>query len=226
MIVIHGGGFARYNKSDPREVSIANHLAENGYLAMVIDYKLWNKSNPDYNTFPKNVIDCVTAVKWLRHNAARFGVDSSKIGVLGTSAGANLAGMVAYESPFQPSILTDVSSKVSVFVDMYGNVDLPNHKKKYPFLNGTRFEQPENYKRASPLYYVTPSAPPTLIFHGTNDTAVSPKQSASLAKALKKNNVIVTHIEIPGAGHSFDLTNSGMDLRPELFKFLEAHLKK
>src|SRR5437763_1668356 len=76
-----------------RELGIGTTLAENGYVGLSIDYLLSNDGHRV--TWPQNLHDCKTAVRWLRKNADRLRVDPDHIGVIGGSAGGHLSAMVA-----------------------------------------------------------------------------------------------------------------------------------
>ena len=70
----------------------------------------------------------MNAVKYLRKNAKSLGIDPEKIGIIGFSAGANLASMVAMTKKFDDGGYPGVSSHVKVLVDAYGNVNLFEHR--------------------------------------------------------------------------------------------------
>ena len=92
VVIIHGGGFTGGDKAAAREFNIGTNLALNGYVAMSINYALASKDNP---TWPKNIQDCMTAVRWLRKNAERLQIDADHIGTIGGSAGGHLTAMLA-----------------------------------------------------------------------------------------------------------------------------------
>ena len=226
VIVIHGGGFNDGDKARVREVSIVSDLVFGGYVAMSINYRLWNKGvkNP---TWPQSLLDAKTSVRWLRANAARLGVDGEHIGVLGGSAGGNLASMLALTRPadgFEPEAMPDVSSAVKCAVDLYGAVDLREYHDMKMFLQ-TREENPEIYRKASPTTYVHAGAPPMLLIHGDADTVVNVKQSETLAAALKSVGAPHELMILRGAPHSFDLQPMQRDLRPLVIGFFDKHLK-
>ena len=227
VIVIHGGGFNDGDKARVREVSTCSDLVAGGYAAMSINYRLWNKGvkNP---TWPQSVLDAKTAVRWLRANADHIGVDADRIGVLGGSAGGNLASMLAVTRPqdgFEPGEpFAGTSTAVKCAVDLYGAVDLINYHDMKMFLQ-TREENPALYKKASPVTYAHAGAAPLLLVHGDADTVVDVKQSETFAAALKKAGAPHERVILPGAPHSFDLQPPQRDLRPLVLGFLDRHLK-
>lgn len=225
VIIIHGGGFNDGDKARRREVNIGSNLARAGYMAMSINYKL--RRMQGQVTWPQSLHDAKTAVRWLRANAERLGIDPDRIGVLGCSAGGNLASMLALTrpqdglDPKQP--FGELSSSVRCAINFYGAVDLMNYHDMKMF-NKTRAEAPELYKAASPVTYVHKDAPPLLIIHGTDDKVVDVSQSRTLAAALAKVGAPHELVIIPDAPHSFDMEPKERDLRPTVIGFLDKYL--
>lgn len=226
VVIIHGGGWNDGRRNNKREISTGSTLARNGYVAMSIDYELsWGK----YVVWPTNLWDCKTAVRWLRKNADRLGIDPDRIGVLGESAGGHLAAMVALTTPkdgLDPAEpYGDVSDAVSCCVDMYGIADVAAFEKHASMLGKTAAEAPELYRQASPLTYIRSNSPPFLILHGTADKTVKIEQSKMFAAALKEAGVDCEFVTVPDAPHSFDLQPAQRDLRPVVLSFLDKYLK-
>src|SRR5262245_66675385 len=80
VVIIHGGGWTGGDKAAAREFNIGTNLALKGYVAISINYVLATK---DKATWPQNLHDCMTAVRWLRKNADRLQIDPGRIGVIG-----------------------------------------------------------------------------------------------------------------------------------------------
>ena len=224
-IIIHGGGFNDGDKDRRREVNIGSHLARRGYVGMSIDYKLWNKyaKSP---TWPRSLHDAKTAVRWLRENADRLGIDPDRIGAIGCSAGGNLASMLALTGPddgLEPPGVGGPSTRVRCAVDFYGAVDLMNYHDMKMFL-ATREEDPESYRKASPINYCGPGDSPILLVHGSADETVKLSQSETFAKALAAGGVEHELIVVPDAPHTFDLDYDAFDVRTPVFAFLDRHL--
>src|SRR5580700_9388754 len=72
VVIIHGGGFTGGHRDAAREQNIGTTLARNGYVGMSIDYLLADLGRPSW---PQNLYDCKTAVRWLRANADRLQID-------------------------------------------------------------------------------------------------------------------------------------------------------
>jgi acetyl esterase/lipase len=226
ILVIHGGGFNDGDKARPREMNIATNLVLQNYVCMSINYKLRRKAGDV--TWPQALYDAKAAVRWLRKNAERLQIDPERIGVIGCSAGGNLATMLALTKPQDGFDLPEpnggVSSTVSCAVDFYGAVDLMNYHDMKMF-NKTRAEAPELYTKASPVTYARKDAPPILLVHGTADAVVPATQSRALDAALTKAGAQHELVIVPDAPHTFHLQPKQRDLRPLVFDFFAKNLK-
>ncbi len=221
IVIIHGGGWAGGDKGAAREINIGTTLALNGYVGMSINYLL-SKSHPG-PTWPQNLHDCKTAVRWLRANAERLNIDPERIGAIGGSAGGHLATMLAITGPeLDPP--GEGSCRIQCAVNLYGPV-LWFEQRDISMFRQTREQAPELYRQASPLTHIDKDDPPILILHGTADKTVAVADSEALAAALKTAGV-EHHLEIiPDAPHTFHLQPKQRDLRPLVLGFFDKHLK-
>lgn len=223
VVIIHGGGFTGGVKDAAREFNIGTNLALNGYVGMSINYVLASKDRP---TWPQNVHDCKTAVRWLRKNAGRLHVNAERIGVIGGSAGGHLATMLTLTRPsdgLDPAgPYGEYSCRVQCGVDLYGPAELT---KDRAMLGKTHTEAPELYRAASPITYIDKDDPPLLIMHGTADTTVDVAESIKLAEAMKKAGARHELVIVEGAPHTFHLQPKQRDLRPVVLGFFNRYLK-
>lgn len=229
VVCIHGGGF-RAGKREGYD-KIVQTLAQHGYFAMTVTYRL----APAY-PFPAAVLDCKSAVRWLRANAAKYHVDPNRIGVMGGSAGGHLAeflGVTAGVKEFDKGDNLDQSSSVACVVNYYGPSDFTKSYGKSVdaaevlplFLGGDLKTKLREHIIASPLYWVTPAAAPTLSIHGTEDKYVNYEQAGWLIDKLKLCQVEAELLTLPGAGHGF----KGADAEKAdaaMIAYFDAHLKK
>lgn len=102
VLLIHGGGWQVGDKADRRELNIAGVLAANGYAVFSVNYLLAQRYRDEQTgrtayteSWPQNFEDCRTAVRYLRQHAGELGIDPQRIAVMGTSAGAHLAMLLA-----------------------------------------------------------------------------------------------------------------------------------
>jgi acetyl esterase/lipase len=225
VVIIHGGGWSGGDKRAAREINIGTNLASHGYVGMSINYALATSNRV---TWPQNLYDCKTAVRWLRKNADQLQLDPGRIGVIGGSAGGQLAAMLAVTGPAdgldpaQP--YGEFSCRVQCAVDLYGPVELLEwHDLK--MLGKTRAEAPALYRAASPTTYVGKDDPPILILHGTADKTVNFKQSELFAAALQRAGAPHQLVLVPGAPHTFHLQPRQRDLRPLVLGFFDRCLR-
>jgi acetyl esterase/lipase len=225
VVIIHGGGWTGGDKAAAREFNIGTNLALNGYVAISINYVLATK---DKATWPQNLHDCLTAVRWLRKNADQLQIDPDHIGVIGGSAGGHLTAMVGVlqeKDGLDPKgPYGEFSCRVQCAVPMYGPMDLTEHRD-ISMLGETRAQAPELYRAVSPVTYVRKNTPPMLILHGTADKTVDIKQSEVFAAALKKAGAVHELVIVEEAPHSFHLQPKQRDLRPVVLGFFDKHLR-
>jgi acetyl esterase/lipase len=235
VLLIHGGGWRIGDKASEREVNIGNHLAAAGYAVFSINYLL-NEGEKDPATgrlrltrlaWPQNFHDCKSGLRFLRAESARFGIDPSRIGAMGGSAGGHLAmllGATAHHREInRHGLYPEQSNAVSCVLNFYGDYDIRGRKVS-PFEGATPEETAAHEEAASPVTYFSPETPPLFITHGTADTIIPVERSRLLARHLEKMGLDYWYVEIAGAPHTFHLQPEQMDLRPVVLAFLAKHL--
>ena len=235
VIWIHGGGWVGGSKSAARELNICQTLAENGYAAFSIDYKLGQKTEAKDGQqakvtevpWPQNIYDCKSAVRFVRKESARFGIDPSRVAISGGSAGAHLAlvvGLSAGDAKLnEGGLYTDQSNAISCIIDFYGPTVIEGSRVDF-FTGRTPEETAANAKIASPVHQVKKDSPPVLVAHGTADKTTDIGFSQNLVAKMKEVGTVHEYIEVPDAGHSFHFQPKQMDLRPVVLAFLAKHL--
>jgi pectinesterase len=193
IVVIHGGGWRQGDKT--RFAPIAIRLAEQGFGAACIGYRLL----PEVQ-FPAPVQDCKAAVRWVRANAGKYGLDPDRIGAMGGSAGGHLVAMLG-TSYKEPKLEGDggnagVSSRVQAVVAMATPADM------------TRFGDRSQLGKEllaliSPVTHVDKDSAPTLLMHGDDDRTVPMQQSELLLEKYKQAGVTADLVKILGAPHAF-----------------------
>jgi len=208
IVCIHGGGFRAGNRNGYDGLIVK--LAQQGYVAMTVSYRL----APKYQ-FPAAVHDTKAAVRWARANAAKYKIDPARIGTTGGSAGGHLAqflGVTAGVKEFEgDGGNAKESSAVACVVNVYGPSDFTKSYGKSVdaaevlplFLGGDLEKARKQHIKASPLYWVTPNAAPTLCIHGTDDKYVAHEQAVWIIDKLKASGVEAELLTLEGAGHGF-----------------------
>jgi len=227
VVYVHGGG---YEAGSRRAFSslwgdmdkLMAQIAAHGYVVASISYRLSSEAK-----FPAQLDDAKAAIRWLRANAAQYGIDSRRVAIWGESVGGSLAALVGTTCGVRdlegrgPN--SDQSSCVQAVIDWYGATDMsqldaqapPNAKLIHnsPDSNQSKvlgcvlhFECPASVvNRANPLAYIDASDVnvPFLIMHGDADTAVSYKQSQILYDALRSKGVPAQFELLAGVNHNF-----------------------
>lgn len=223
VLLIHGGGWISGSKENQKVM--AQHLAENAYVAVVPNYRL-----SDVAKFPAAVHDLKCALAWMRTNASDFKINPNKIAVLGTSAGAQLATLLgvtsgndqfsdAYNDLDQVQAIVNIDGIVS-----FTHPDAEESEIAGLWLDGLQDENPQNWKKASPLEYVDKNTPPTLFIN-----SAQPRFHAGRDDMLKILNENKTYSEVhtlPETPHSFWLMQPWFDTTLELtLNFLNKTLQ-
>ena len=209
VIFIHGGGWRSGKRQDYQVYT--SRFAQHGYVVATVTYRL-----REAGYFPNCVEDVKCAVRWMRANAEKLNVDPNRIAVIGGSAGGHLSMMVGYSSDVAEfegeGGNAGVSSAVQAVIDIYGPVDFTqpenrDHSLVTNFLQGTYEEIPDVFVKASPITYLDPTDPPTLIIHGTIDTLVPVEQSDLLAEKFQEMGKTYWYDRIDGWPHAMDVAN-------------------
>jgi acetyl esterase/lipase len=225
VVYIHGGGWsggmARTTSAFENWPGVLASLAAKGYVVVSLNYRLSGEA-----PFPAAEQDVKAAVRWLRTNAAMYGVDPQRGLVWGVSAGGHLAALAATScgvAALEPAAagrgrrpVTDKAEEsdcVQGLVSWYGIFDFQplvgqagasGDTGVGRFLGCTKSGCPEGaIHLASPVSYVDAHTPPTLLIHGTADKTVNPKQSQDMYELLKSKGIPVEIMMIPGVAHSF-----------------------
>ena len=200
VLVVHGGSWRRGNKG--RMARVAERLAEHGYVAVSIDYRL-----APQHKFPDQLYDCKEAVRWMRRNAAALALDPAHIGGFGYSAGGHLVALLATTDADDGLEGTNEEgappSRIEAAVAGAAPTDLRRfiyNPTFYFFLGGSKDALPATYVAASPITFVTADDPPMFLYHGRYDWMVDVSQSQSMVSSLRNAGVPVEYYESDG-GH-------------------------
>lgn len=232
VIIVHGGGFARGNKRT-YVTPLFDLLSGAGFAWFTINYRL----TPDFQ-LPQSTEDVNDAIRWVKANAARYGVDPNKIALAGESAGGFL---VAYAGVKGKS-----DTGVAAVVDFYGPNDLMLQTEKQraqpedpskpaspglkDFVGLKSWQQPdavEKLRDVSPIAYVHKGMPPFLFIHGTADEQVPYEQSPRMCEAMKEAGAECDIITVEGGRHgmgNWDDDPFKAHWKPEMIEWLNKTL--
>lgn len=222
LILVHGGSFLEDGKDNERMAEWASYFARRGFVVFSIDYRLigdyppaplyWETSFlPD--TAHAVTVDAKAAVRFVRANAASYGVDANRIAFLGESAGAIAGAGVAFtdsgdlasDGPSFPIPALNhpgESARVNAYIHFWGNAD-------------------------HVLSNIDANDPPTMIVHGNEDDVfLTPFAAAErLNFVLDLTGVPNEFYEADGFGHSaWNYRLRGKSLERLTYEFLQEHM--
>jgi acetyl esterase/lipase len=190
VVFWYGGAWSSGSKSQYRFVGVA--LAERGCVAVLPDYRLYPAVK-----YPAFIEDGARAVAWVQQHAQEFGGDSTRIVLMGHSAGAHLAATLAIEPRYLTAVGADRRSIVG-WVGLSGPYALDPDTDELRAI----FSAPYSLADWQPVRHVTSEAPPALLLHGEDDQRVYARQAVELRDALVSHGVRVELELYPGRGHA------------------------
>jgi len=215
VVFVHGGGWWAANQRAASAFldfpAVLANLAQRGYVVASIEYRLSGEA-----PYPAQLLDLQEAVRFLRANAARFGIDPAKVALWGISAGAHLAALDAVACGTASAVSSDKapggeSNCVQGLVGWFGPYDLDAYvrdRKRDSSVRALLHCGPEECQasalaEASPIHFVDGKDPPVLLIHGADDSQVLPAQSEAFAERLRTAGVPVDLLLIADVGHGF-----------------------
>lgn len=191
VVIFPGGGYGGL-ATDHEGKQIAQFFNNQGVTAFVLYYRLGSQG---YH-YPVELNDAKRAVRWVRSNAETYGVDKSRIGVIGFSAGGHLASMAGTlfdnGDANAPDPVDRVSSRPDFLVLAYPVISLSDtftHRGSRNNLLGDQKDNEELAHQLSSQHNVSANTPSTFIFQTDEDTAVPAENAVNFYLALRKNKV-------------------------------------
>ncbi|MBM3843005.1 MAG: hypothetical protein FJ397_07050 [Verrucomicrobia bacterium] len=209
IVCLHGGG---WSKGERRNMTpLAQALAARGYVAVTISYRLSGEAK-----FPAAIQDAKAAVRWLRANAEKFGLDPEAIGVTGHSAGGHLAALLATSggvaelegdgghAGFSSRVQAGVAggAQTDFETERIGALSArPDDPHYTPFLGGARSTIPHTYALASPRHHLDRADPPLAFVTGELDDAST--RADDIRRDLLRLGIATGLTVVPQAPHAF-----------------------
>lgn len=191
VVFFYGGSWSSGDREDYRFVGEA--LASQGVVAVVADYRL----SPEFR-YPVFVQDSASAMRWAFDHAGDHGVSQARIFVMGHSAGAYNAAMLALDKRWLEAV--DLApSRLAGWIGLAGPYDfLPIKDKK----TQAAFNWPDTPKDSQPLFHASSASPPALLLAPVHDGVVDPLRSTvAMAQKLKNADVRVESAQFDGVSH-------------------------
>ena len=192
VVFYYGGRWEFGNREDYRW--FAEALARNGFVAILPDYRKYPQVKLD-----GFMTDAANALAWSFEHAAEYGGDRDQLFVMGHSAGAHLALMLATNAQWMASHQIEPTR-------LAGAIGLAGPYNFLPLtaddMIGMFGSTPEQQARSQPINFVDGDEPPMLWLHGSADNTVWPKNSTTLAQAVKAKGGRAEVITYPDVTHS------------------------
>lgn len=204
VIYIHGGGFVLGSRKDRASANALKAL-DRGYAAVIIDYSLSLEAS-----FPTQIHEVKAAIRWVKANGWRYGIDPDRIALMGASAGAHLAalagtsgavgeledkslghpemdcGVQAVVGDFTPVNFSTVNEQlIALGRPIPEGFDAPQYSSAL-YLGDLMVNVPDIVKATNPETYISPSSPPFFIQHGTEHYILPHEQSVHFAGMLER----------------------------------------
>ncbi len=191
------------------------YYAEHGYVVVTADYSTYA-----YTEFPEQLLEAKTVIRFLRAHAKDFCIDPQRIGVMGESAGGQLAAWLAVtgnSTSYSPKDFSEESDAVQCCATLYPVTDV----NAFPAPASIRIRM-DNFPDTCTL--VTEHTPPFFIAHGMEDHQVPYEQSVRLHDALQEHGVSCRLVLVQGADHS-DPRFFTHEIKEQILSFLDKSLK-
>lgn len=205
---IHGGAWKGGSK-EPQGADLAVRWLPKGFAVAAVNYRFLT----DRATHPSMIQDCHAALAWLRTRSAEYHLDPDRVGVMGASAGAHIAGMFALTEGSGSHGLDGRPVRAAVlwcgFYDMtketggWGeNGFVVNPRDDFSWIYPNRTYDPAIGREISPVYLIGKRTPPVLLGHGEKDPIAPIRQSELFAAALEKAERPVAFKRYPEFDHN------------------------
>lgn len=220
IVLIYGSAWFSNNAKASAFQSYGKQLLDGGFAVVSINHRASTEAK-----FPAQINDVKAAIRYVRGNAAKYGFDTSFVGITGFSSGGHLSslagttngvktkkfGKVKVDIEGSLGAYTKESSRVDAVVDFFGPIDVSRMERcetykddKSPeavLLGCSPSKNPDLSKSLSPMSYIDKNDPKFLVIHGDADPVVPYCQSMFFAKALSDKGVLEDFIIVPNGNH-------------------------
>ncbi|MDR6302140.1 alpha/beta hydrolase [Mesonia maritima] len=222
MLLIHGGAWV---SGDKKDVDYIVDIARDNFPEYAVVNMNYRFPDDENTAFPMQINDVEMLVEHLQDNREEYTI-SEEMGIIGVSAGAHLALLYSYAY--------DDENKANAVCSIVGRTDFTDEN----YLNSSYYdvfrqiligdveyeEHPEEFEKVSPVYQVTASAPPTIMFYGDQDPLVPVTQGPLLENKLNAEGIYNEFYLYEGVGHGDWDAEGFLDVENKLVNFLEEYL--
>lgn len=218
IIFFHGGGLRERSIWEFRPQS--KYLVDRGMVAVVATYRVKRHGR----TIFESIADAKSAIRWIREHADELGIDVNRLAAGGGSAGGYLAACSVlikdYDEINEDLSISSIPNALVLFnprLDLSAPQIPDLTKKDIRYLNGRSIE------KISPILNIYKGAPPTIIFQGTTDKAVSIQESQRFCEEMNKYGNSCEVFLYEGREHGFFKYFSGNN--PDFLSTMETTVK-
>lgn len=190
LIFVHGGNWNSGNKN--QYGFFGRNFAKKDVITVIPAYTLSPKANVEQMTN-----EIATAIKWVQENIESYHGDAKNLFVTGHSAG----GQLVANAVLNPKFGIDEKSVAGIILNDAAGIDMKDYLEKYPPTTeddylATWSSNPENWRQASPIYFLNENSPPFLIYVGTKTYPSITTANEHFLKELNKYQPAVKPIMI------------------------------
>ncbi len=220
IVVIYGSAWFSNNFKNAAYFSLGKPLVDAGYAVACINHR----SSGDAK-YPAQIQDVKGAIRFLRANADKYGLDTSFVGITGFSSGGHLSAMAGVTNGMNSRTVNnskieiegkiggnlDQVSDVDAVVDWFGPIDMARMENcetvkgadspEAALIGAAPADSPDMVALISPITYVSKNTVPMLVIHGNSDSVVPYCQSVNFSEELKKEGKLVDFITVEGGEH-------------------------
>ena len=235
-LIVFVQGSAWHKQNIFGSLPVLLRMCQRGYVIAIVEYR-----PSETASFPAQMQDAKTAIRFLKKNAANYHIDPQHVAVWGDSSGGHTAMMAGFTQDAEPDTedYADYSAKVNCIVNWYGPTDIEQMNYHPSTMDHADADSPEGWligrknvlenrelaKTTSPMQYLSADrdTPPVLIMHGGSDLLVPFNQACLLYEKLRELNKNVEFIKLEYAGHGYGgfQSEEALDL---VEKFLKKYL--
>ncbi|HEY2786456.1 MAG TPA: alpha/beta hydrolase [Fimbriiglobus sp.] len=211
VVVCPGGGYGAL-AMDHEGKQVAEFFNKLGVSAFVLQYRIVQKDRPG-PLAPAPLLDAQRAIRLVRYKAMDYGIDTSRVGLIGFSAGGNLASTAGthFDDGKKDGDPVDrMGCRPDFLMLCYGVISMESgvtHAGSRNNLIGKN-PDPKLVEEYSNELHVTNRTPPTFLFHTNEDTAVKSENSIRFYLALKK-------AKVPAELHIYEKGRHGVGMNPK-----------
>jgi acetyl esterase/lipase len=218
LVFIHGGSWNSGTKS--LYSFLGSRMARKGVLTVIIEYPL----SPEAQ-YQQMATASAKAVQWMKENIKEYGGDPDRIFVSGHSAGGHLAALITIRPEYFDSLSMPDPVKGLILIDaagldMYGYLKEEKLNASHSLLRTFTADENE-WKQASPLYFLHPGMPPMLILMGEKTYESIRKSTTKFVAALKEKEANYSYQVIKGKKHTAMITQFLYSKNPRYRQIIE-----